>query len=67
MFLEIFIKQKFKEMGRSETPAQHQSTMAAADVDAIGAGGVTRWNHVKTFALVGVGSNNYPAIQDKVD
>ncbi len=43
-------------MGQTEAAIQDRPIMASTDVEIIEAGVVTRWNHVKTFALVGVSS-----------
>lgn len=41
-------------MGPSETPTKDQSSSDAITVDIAEAGGVTVWDHARTFALVGV-------------
>lgn len=46
-------------MGRSEAVTQRRPAMATTNVDTAEAGGVPSWNHLKTFALVGVSSNDY--------
>jgi hypothetical protein len=46
-------------MGRGEAIIKDWSIMTTIDVDTAEDGGETSWNHVKTFALVGVSSNDF--------
>ena len=41
-------------MGQSEAATEDRPVMATTHNEQAEAGGATRWNHVKTFALVGV-------------
>jgi hypothetical protein len=41
-------------MGQSTMATQDRSEMATSNLGAVEGGGTTSWNHVKTFALVGV-------------
>ena len=48
-------------MSLSEAEIKNGSAMAATHVDTTEAGGVTVWDHARTFALVGVSSKGLHA------
>ena len=54
----IILRPDSHKMGQSEATNQDRSVMGSSNIGAAEDGVVTRWNHVKTFALVGVSSTD---------